>query len=68
VKAVNLDLPLVVAIATICTLTLWVAAVALQYRADEECRERAEDTGNVTLCRGELYAVNLFGEIECACR
>jgi len=52
-------------------LALIVGAVghhALQRRADETCRARSRDTSNVTLCRGEVYAVNVLGAIECGCQ
>lgn len=38
----------------------------LQQRADDICRERAR--AGVTLCRGQVSAVNMFDEIECECR
>jgi hypothetical protein len=36
--------------------------------ADATCRSRAEDLADITLCRGEIYALNMLGAIECGCR
>ena len=53
-------------------LTLLSAGIGVMWRlavrADETCRERATLSPNVTLCRGETYATNVWGEIECGCR
>jgi len=55
--------------AILLTLLLGFSVVALWrlvLRADGICQDRAEN--NVTLCRGEMYAVNVIGDIECGCR
>lgn len=40
----------------------------LQHHADAICHARAADPSNITLCRGETYALNTLGVIECGCR
>ena len=43
------------------------AVSAVSYFADKRCRDRAEQAGAHTLCSGEAYAVDLFGD-ECGCK
>ena len=45
----------------------FTVAWRLAQRADEICRDRATLSTNVTLCRGEVRATSMIGEIGCEC-
>jgi len=55
------------ALLAVVVMTASTGGMLVQSCADDECRERALDPNNVTLCRGQAYAVKALGVVECGC-